>query len=261
MRALYQVAPFILAAKTARTEDDLGRWDMNEGEGECTADHSPVGHPACRPECAEPSWDFEDDEQCEGAAVGFMHFSGYRYIDGNRCAEHLEVENHDAYYTYPFQAWTRIRIFEQPTVQSGPYYILSNNSFDINGGGLALRIDPGWFNVNGVREYHNRLTGMVWNESLHGWMTLQSPAPTVGDPDHWSVPLNRWSCVCMVVNGNRSMLIIDGRVVAAGELRFDSGNNWAPLIIGAGYRHNTYPIEYPFRGDIDCVRLTSLSAE
>lgn len=262
IRAGYQVAPYVLQAKTGRTSDDIGRWDMNEGEGECTADHSGINHPACRPECAEPSWGFEEeDEQCEGAAVGFMHFSGYRYIDGDRCAEHLVVENDHAYYTYPFQVWTRIRIAEQPTVQTGAYYIVSNNSFDINGGGFALRIDPGWYTVNGVRHYHNRLTGLVWNEELHGWMTLQSPAPTASDPDRWSVPLNQWSCVCMVVNGNRSMLIIDGRVVAAGDLRFDSANNWAPLIIGAGYRHNTYPIEYPFRGDIDCVRISSIGTE
>ncbi len=44
-------------------------------------------------------------------------------------------------------------------------------------------------------------------------------------------------------------------VVAVGTQVFDSGNNGAPLIIGAGYRHSTYPIEYPFEGDIDCIRI------
>jgi hypothetical protein len=261
--AVYRVAAFHVEPKNARTNGDRGRWEMNEGDGTCTQDYSDLDNPACRPACAEPSWGFEEqDEQCEGSAVGYMHFSGYRYVGGTRCAEHLEVDNDWNYYQNYFQAWTRIRIFEQPTVNTGAFYILSNNSFDAHGGGWALRIDPGWYTVGGVRQYHNRLTGMVWNQNLNGgdggWMTLQSPNPTPGDPDHWSVPLGQWSCICMVVNGNRSMLIIDGRVVAAGDLDFVSANNNAPLIIGAGYRHSTYPIEYPFRGDIDCVRITSL---
>ena len=53
-------------------------------------------------------------------------------------------------------------------------------------------------------------------------------------------------------------LLIDGRVVAAGNLRYRTHNNGVPLIIGAGYRHNTHPIEYPFIGEMDCVRITSL---
>jgi hypothetical protein len=52
------------------------------------------------------------------------------------------------------------------------------------------------------------------------------------------------------------MILINEQIVASGILDFDSDNNGAPLIIGAGYRHNTYPVEYPFRGDIDCLRIT-----
>jgi hypothetical protein len=254
LRGAYQVVPMHVAVAADRTPTDRGRWEMDENAGPAAGDNSGNGFDAVRWLPCPPDWGMEPDT-C-GEMRGYMHFEAFDGHPG--CAEHLRVVNNDIWYQDRFQLTTCIRIFDQPTVQTGPYYIISNNTFSTNHGGFALRIDPGWFTVNGVREYHNRLTAMVWNETLNDWMTIQSPAPQPSNPDKYSVPLNHWVEIAWVVDGFNSMLIINGHVVAVGPQFFDSGNNNAPLIIGAGYRHSTYPIEYPFRGDIDCIRIVGL---
>ncbi len=251
-RAIYQVQPMHVVTDVSRALADKGQWEMNEGVGDYALDNSGNGMDAWRAQPCPPTWGTGAVDTC-GHNIGYMHFEGFTGHPG--CAEHLEVANDDQWYQDRFLLWTCLRIFEEPTVQTGAYYIISNNSFGTMHGGFALRIDPGWFTVNGVREYHNRLTALVWNEASQSWMTIQSPPPQPSNPGKYSVPLNEWVEIAWIINGANSMLLINRKVVAVGPQFFDSNNNGAPLIIGAGYRHNTYPIEYPFRGDIDCLRI------
>ncbi len=255
----YQVQPFVQQLKSGREEDDRGQWEFNEGFGDVAGDQSGYDRHGDLWDDCPPTWGSETIETCD---VNYLSFHG---VLPNGCPEHVRVANDDVFYQDRFQIWACIRIWDEPTIETGPYYIVSNNSFDINGGGFALRIDPGWFWVDGVREYHNRVTVFVWNQTANGgaggWQTLQSPPPDPANPGRYSVPLDRWSTICAIVDGPNSMLIIDGYVVAVGDLEYDSENNGAPLIIGAGYRHSTYPIEYPFYGDMDCLRITSLTDE
>ncbi len=257
----YQVTAHGIIQQVDVPGQECARWEMNEGSGEYTYDVTGNGHDARRFEDCPPEWGIENDAQCNFNPAGFLNFDGYVYTP-ERCEEHLVVQNDPVFYGERFQLWTRLRLAEEPTVASGPFYIASNNSFDSQHGGWALRIDPGWITLpDGTREYHNRLTGFVWDRRFGangGWRTLQSPPPSVANPGMYSVPVGQWSCICFVVNDRESMLIIDGRVVASGRMDYDSDNNGAPLIIGGGYRHSTYPIEYPFRGDIDCMRITCL---
>jgi hypothetical protein len=250
MQAVYQVQPMHVVTDADRALADKGQWEMNEGVGDYAHDNSGLGFDAWRSFPCPPTWGVGSDSCGDG--IGFMHFNGF---DGPNCAEHLEVANDNQWYQDRFILWTCLRIFEEPTIATGPYYIISNNSFGTMHGGFMLRIDPAWITVGGVREYHNRLTAIVWNEATQAWMTIQSPAPQASNPGKYSVPLNQWTEIAWIVNGANSMLLINRKVVAVGPQFFDSSNNGAPLIIGAGYRHNTYPIEYPFRGDIDCLRI------
>ncbi|MBI5060609.1 hypothetical protein HZB60_12620 [candidate division KSB1 bacterium] len=259
-RRFYQVAAHGLTSRPAVLNSDCARWEMNENGGGATFDQTGHGHDATRVEPCPPPWGLEADPDCYHS-TGSLHFPGYVGEFENRCASHLEVVNDNAFYESEFQIWTRIRLSQEPTEETGPFYLISNNSFDALHGGFAVRIEPAYITLpNGTRVYHNQLAAFVWNRSLNGgygdWMVLRSPWPTAGDPTYYSVPVGEWSCVCVVVNGTNSALIIDGRIVAAGRLDLISDNNGAPLIIGAGYRHSTYPIEYPFFGDMDCMRIT-----
>lgn len=252
--AVYVVQPYLLTPKVLCDEADRGRWEFNEGAGPTTEDFSGNGFDATRWAPCPPAWGYEEIENCN---IGYSHFEGV-HPDG--CPEHFRAANDDIWYHDLFQVWACVRLASEPTFSSGPYYIVSNSSFDVLGGGFSLRVDPGYDAVTGT--WHNRLTVFVWNADANGgtggWNTLQSPAPTLPDLGRYSVPVGVWSTVCAVVNGNSSMLIIDGQVVAVGPLHYRSENNGAPLVIGAGYRHSTYPIEYPWYGDIDCLRITTL---
>jgi hypothetical protein len=259
-RKFYQVSAHGLNTHVAVPQSDCARWEMNENGGAYTFDQTGNQHDAVRVEPCPPGWNIEADDQCYHG-TGYLHFPGYVGEFQDRCASHLEVANDNAFYENGFQIWTRIRLTQEPTEETGPFYLISNSSFDAFHGGFAVRIEPAWITLpNGTREYHNQLAVLVWNRTLNGglgdWMTLRSPLPQANDPGHYSVPVGEWSCVCVVVNGRSSALIIDGLIVAAGQLDLISNNNGAPLVIGAGYRHSTYPIEYPFRGDIDCLRIT-----
>ena len=260
-RAFYQVIACRVRMESARLDGDRGQWEMNEGVGDTVHDASGFNRNAWRWPVCPPQWGSETDTVCNDNFTEYMDFEGYVETP-NQCAEHLRVANEDIFYQDRFQAWARIRIHEHPTITSGAYYILSNHSLNVEGGGFGFRIDPGWVMRNGVREYHNRLTGLVYDQTLNngdgGFRSITSPSPTLTDTTTNSVPLNEWSCVTMIVDGNNSMLLIDGRVVAAGSLRYRTHNNGVPLIIGAGYRHNTHPIEYPFIGEMDCIRITTL---
>ncbi len=242
--------------------EDRGRWEFNVCLDDIVPDASgndrdATGWFLCAPNCST-----EYDTLCNDAFTGYAHFEGYVYPDGgDRCEEHYRVTNDSIFYVDRFQVWSRIRIFEHPTISTGPRYIISNASLDVEHGGWFIRLDPARIMRNGQWEYHNRLTAGVWNAEEDAFMLLQSPAPTPDDTTFGSVPLGVWSCICLVVNGNQSMLIIDGRVVAAGDMILDSHNNGVPLVIGAGYRHNTNPIEYPFVGDMDCIRYTEIGCE
>jgi hypothetical protein len=264
LNCYFQVVPMRTSALQIPECGDRGRWEFNSCEGDVVPDANGTGWDAVGWHLCAPSCETEPDSQCADQNTGFAHFDGYVYTP-DRCEEHYRVTNDTLWYGDNFQVWTRIRLAEEPTINSGPFYLVANASFDILGGGWALRIDPAWYTQNGTRYYHNRLSAFVWNEALNGgeggWMTLQSPAPTPADPERWSVPVGEWSCVCMVVDGNQSLLIINGVVVAAGDLNLNSHNNLVPLMIGAGYRHNTYPIEYPYRGDMDCLRISDICSD
>ncbi len=201
-RQFFAVQPMFVAQEARARTADLGQWEMNEGAGPVAHDQSGHGFDAVRwPDCP-PDWGFEDDD-CPGE-IGFMHFEGF---DGHpNCAEHLRVVNDDQWYQDSLQICLCLRIFEEPTIDTGPYYIISNNTFSTAHGGFALRIDPGWFMVGPVREYHNRLTAMVWNNELNNWMTIQSPPPQPANPTLFSVPLNEWVQICWIIDGDNSML-------------------------------------------------------
>jgi hypothetical protein len=251
----FSVAAMKVEAVTSRTGGcDIARWEFNVCTDGLVPDGTGQGHDALAYMLCPPDCHVENDPMCGDQATGYSHFDG---TVPTNCQEHYEVQNDTLFYMDRFQVWSRIRLASEPTVTTGAYYIIANASLDVYGGGWALRVDPGYYMVNGQRVYHNRLTGMVWNEEIDGWMTLQSPAPTPLNPES-AVPVGEWACVCMVIDGNQSMLLVNGMVVAAGDMSFYSHNNGVPLVIGAGYRHNTHPIEYPFRGDMDCIRITDL---
>lgn len=254
-QCFFSVAAMQVQTVTSRTGGcDMARWEFNVCANDIVPDGTDQGHDAIGYYLCPPDCHVENDPGCGDQATGFSHFDG---TVPDNCQEHYEVENDSIFYLDRFQVWARIRLASEPTIATGPYYIISNASLDVVGGGWALRIDPGYFIRNGQRVYHNRLTGLVWNAELDGWMTLMSPNPTPIDSAS-AVPVGEWACVCMVIDGNQSMLLVNGQVVAAGDMTLFSHNNGVPLIIGSGYRHNTHPIEYPFRGDMDCIRLTDL---
>jgi hypothetical protein len=254
-RQFFVVQPMIMTQEVRARQADLAQWEMNEGTGDSTLDQSGHNRNAIRWAPCPPAWGEETVDSCDVGFLRFLAFEGHP-----ACPEHLRVVNADDWYRDHLQVCMCIRIFDEPTVDTGPYYIISNNSFGTMHGGFALRIDPGWLMVNGVREYHNRLTALVWNRDIDNWMTIQTPPPQAFNPTQYSVPLNQWVEICWVLDGANSMLVINHIVVGMGDQEFHSDNNGAPLIIGAGYRHATYPIEYPFRGDIDCIRIIDRSA-
>jgi hypothetical protein len=257
----YYVRAYQSGQRPALDEADRGQWEMNEGIGDTVHDASGYGRDAIRWSNCPPDWGSEYDSQCDSNSAGYIDFDGYVY-DPSRCAEHLRAPNDSVFYADSFQVFARIRIHQHPSSDTGPFYIVSNRTYGTAySGGFGFRIEPGWYtDGNYVRHWHNRLLGLVWDHTVPDgtWRIIESAQPTPQDTVTNSVPLNEWVCVRMTVSGTTSSLMIDDRVVATGDLTYRSLNTGAPMVIGGGFHLVSLPVENPFRGEMDCVRITDL---
>jgi hypothetical protein len=77
----------------------------------------------------------------------------------------------------------------------------------------------------------------------------------VSDPSGTLTP-DRWHHVAGVFDGSESRLYIDGRHIATVERAGERRTNTLPLLVGADVDGRGRPV-YPFRGDIDAVRLST----
>lgn len=212
---------FFVQAKQVTTEPlstDLGCWPLDEGTGTLAEDFAQ-----------------NNDGTIYGAEWqnGPSGHPGLHFEYG----DYVQVPNDVEFYGQPLQVEACVSIASYPTVQTGSYYIFACHRYTTWFQGFGLRID-----VNG------RLLSEVWDEELHNWRTLwASPAKRV--------PLNEPFNVTAVINGNLSMILLNGEVVAAGVQHYESITNGFSMTIGA-HNYNSDRYQYHMRGDIHWLKVS-----
>ncbi len=196
-------------------QDLIAAWHFEEGSGSTSLDESGNGHTAT---LHNTNW-YPYEE-------GLLYCTGLGF-GSNKWAV---VANADAFYHAPLQTDVHLKVDQLPVGSSG--YILGNARYSPNNGGFAWRV-----------EADGKLLAMVWNGS--GWSSLRSVIP---------VSLNDWFTATLIINGSQSMMLIDGIVVAAGNLVLNDHNNNMPLTIGASALPNGNH-QYYLQGQIGWLKI------
>ena len=153
--------------------------------------------------------------------------------------DYVDVPNDVEFYGQPLEVNACVTISSYPTVQTGAYYIFSCHRYATWFEGFGLRID-----VSG------RLLSEVWNGQTQSWNTLWAPLAK-------RVPLNEPFLVTAVINGNQSLLLLNGEVVAAGVQKYNSITNGFHMTIGA-HNYNDARYQYHMRGDIHWLKVAQI---
>jgi hypothetical protein len=212
---------FYVQAKQVSTEpiaSDLACWPMDEGSGSLVEDMS-----------QDHDGTIHGAEWATGpSGNGCLHFEHGDYVD---------LQNDIEFYGHPLQVEACVSIASYPTVQTGAYYIFSCHRYATWFQGFGLRVD-----VNG------RLLSEVWDQEINNWRTLWAPITK-------QVPLNEPFKVTAVINGNHSMILLNGEVVAAGVQDYNSITNGFHMTIGA-HNYNDNRHQYHMRGDIHWLKIS-----
>ncbi|MBI5060059.1 hypothetical protein HZB60_09815 [candidate division KSB1 bacterium] len=215
----YQVSALRTQPIVFSQDDALAYWRFEEGSGNTSADESGHGHDAT---LHNADW-YEygvDSQMCWG-----LGFANSKWAD---------VVNDNMFYMAPLQIDAHLKIDQLPA--ASPSYILGNVRYAPLNGGFAWRIEP-----SGL------LTALAWNGN--GWNELHSVVP---------VMLNEWFTATLIINGDESMMLVNGTVVAAGRLLLNSANNEMPLTIGASALPSGAH-QYFLRGQIGWMKLRELT--
>ncbi|MBI5060060.1 immune inhibitor A [candidate division KSB1 bacterium] len=220
-KAFYQIVAQRTESFQVNNNDEelLASWLFEEGAGEVSVDETGHGHDAT---LHNADW-YEygvDSQMCWG--LGFAN------------NEWADVANDNMFYMAPLQIDAHLKVDQLPA--GSPSYILGNTRYAPLNGGFAWRIEP-----SGL------LTALAWNGN--GWNELHSVVP---------VMLNEWFTATLIMNGDESMMLVNGTVVAAGRLLLNSANNEMPLTIGASALPSGNH-QYFLRGQIGWMKMRELT--
>jgi len=206
---------------------DIACWPFEEGSGDLAEDFGQ-----------------DNDGTIEGAdwVSGPSGHPCLHFEHGDR----VVVENDVQFYGQPLQVEACVTINNYPTVPSGPYYIFSCHRYATWFEGFGLRIDR-----------NGRLLSQVWNHNINNWQTLWAP-------NDRRVPLGVPFHVVACINGNQSMIMLNGEVVATGVQNYNSITNGFSMTIGAHHYNDDFGDEryqYHMRGDIHWLKISQAGTD
>ncbi|MBI5060631.1 proprotein convertase P-domain-containing protein [candidate division KSB1 bacterium] len=215
---------FHVKAKAASVDliaSDIACWPIEEGVGDLVEDFA------------------QDNDGTNHGADWIIGPSGHRCLHFEY-GDYVSVENSTEFYGQPLQLDACVSIDHVPTIQTGSYYIFSCHRY------------AQWFEGFGVRiDVFGRLMCQVWNTNTNSWQTLMAPM-------NRPVPVGVPFLVTAVINGNNSLLLLNGEVVAAGVQNYQSITNGYAMTIGAHHYNDNYAgprHQYHMRGDIHWLKI------
>ncbi len=145
----------------------------------------------------------------------------------------VQVANDPVFYESGHQIDMYLRVNSLPV--GSPSYLMTDARFSTVNGGFGWRIEP-----------TGKLFALTWDGSQ--WKNLQAVVP---------VPLGEWFQASLILNGEYSMMLVNGAIVALGDLPLSSTNNNMPLTIGAS-RLTNGAHQYYLNGDIAWAKISQL---
>lgn len=149
----------------------------------------------------------------------------------------MDVPNDVEFYGHPLQVDACVTIDSLPTVRTGSYYIFSCHRYATWFQGFGLRVD-----------IQGRLLCEVWDQNINNWRTLWAP------PSH-PVPVGVPFLVTAVINGNDSMILLNGEIIVVGQQDYNSITNGFHMTIGS-HNYNSNRHQYSMRGGIHWLKVS-----
>jgi hypothetical protein len=214
----YYVMAFMTSTTPTITADSVkAYWPMEEGTGTAT-------------ECVDnPDY------------VGTLHNADWVHYasGGDSCwaigftdNKWVSVSNDAVFYQAPMQIDVRMRVNQIQPVNLE--MIVNNTRYAPTNGGFMWYVDR-----------YGKLTAVTWDGL--GWRSMTGAV---------SVPVGQWFNASLVINGDQSFILLNGTVVAAGNLPFNHLNNSMPFTFGAQSLPNGGHEQFLF-GDIAWARITT----